>query len=166
MCVKRKKNGNRRTTKHFQRGVAAMVEPMIAGRELTLGVIADADGALQPLPLIEIEASSGLYDYNAKYERDDTRYTIEPSVPDGLWAQLTRQTLALIEAMGIRDLCRADFILNDDGTAYFLEINTMPGFTDHSLVPMAAGAIGIAMPELCKDLVDAAMARTPMAALR
>jgi D-alanine-D-alanine ligase len=63
--------------------------------------------------------------------------------------------------MGIRHLCRADFLLDDDNRAWFLEVNTMPGFTGHSLVPMAAAHIGLEMPRRCAHLVDRATGATP-----
>ncbi len=113
------------------------------------------------LPIIEIVPAEGLYDYEAKYTRDDTAYRIGPDLGSpGLAERLQSQTLALARAMGILDLCRADFILDDQGSAVFLEINTMPGFTSHSLVPMAAGASGRDLPSLCARLVDNALERS------
>ena len=129
-----------------------MVEPKIKGRELTVGVI-DRD----PLPIIEIAAAIGLYDYEAKYHRNDTRYTLDPSLPTGVADRIKRDSCRLAAAMGIRHLARADYMLDSDGTAWLLEINTIPGFTDHSLVPMAARHAGMAMPDLCAKLVELAL---------
>ena len=144
-------------------GKPAMVEPLVSGRELTAGLV-DFGSGLEALPLIEIVPAEGLYDYDAKYTRDDTGYRVGPELgppaPGDLGEVLQAQTRALAGAMGIRDLCRADFILDDQGSAVFLEINTMPGFTDHSLVPMAASAAGRDLPSLCARLVDNALERS------
>jgi len=137
-----------------QRGVAAMVEPYIAGRELTVGVLTG-----RTLPIVEITPADGLYDYEAKYQREDTIYTIEPDLPPGVAEKITRAALLLAREMGADQLARADWILDDAGDAWFLEINTMPGFTSHSLVPKGAKAAGIPFPELCAALIEAALNR-------
>lgn len=162
-----------RTEEDWTRAVAAaaasckpyMLEPYIKGRELTLGMIdkgmnqpAAGRSTLRALPFIEITPADGLYDYEAKYQRDDTHYQLDPEIPEELKERLVRQTEALARAMGVRHLCRADFILDDDSRAWFLEINTMPGFTGHSLVPMAAAKVGLDMPRLCTHLVECALA--------
>lgn len=139
-------------------GRPTMVEPMIPGRELTVGAVDRGEG-LEALPIIEITPADGLYDYDAKYARNDTRYSLRPDLPPGIGDRIQRKTLELARTIGIRDLCRADFILDDQGNAFFLEINTMPGFTDHSLVPMAARAAGIELPDLCAGIVDHAIER-------
>ena len=138
---------------------ATMIEPMIPGRELTVGLV-DRGLGLEALPVIEIVPAEGLYDYEAKYTRNDTRYLIGPDLPAGVGKRVQRQTLELAREMGIRDLCRADFILDDHSNAFFLEINTMPGFTSHSLVPMAAADAGIDPPTLCGTLIDIALERS------
>lgn len=129
-----------------------LVESYIHGREITVGII---DG--KALPIIEIVPPPDLpmYDYEAKYERDDTRYLFDSNIAKN---NCVEDALKLYELMGIRDIARADFIIDDDG-AWFLEINTMPGFTSHSLVPMAAEKAGITMPELCTMLVENAINR-------
>jgi len=131
-----------------------MVEPFVPGRELTVGWL---DG--RALPLIEVGAAEGLYDYAAKYERDDTTYTLTPSLPPGVAALLSDATNRLCAAVGIRHIARADFILDPAGTPWLLEINTMPGFTDHSLVPMAAaspGGGGLSLADLTLSLIEMA----------
>lgn len=132
----------------------AMIEPFLAGREITVGVVAG-----EALPIVEIVPADGLYDYEAKYERDDTRYTPSPILPAGVAERTRRDALALAAAIGAQALCRVDFIVTPDGTPWLLEINTMPGFTDHSLVPMAARAAGVEMPDLCAKFVLEAMNR-------
>lgn len=117
-------------------------------RELTVGILDD-----QALPVIEITPAIELYDYEAKYNRNDTRYDVSPALPAGVTEQIQRQTIDLARALGVRHMARADFMLDDRGVAWLLEINTHPGFTDHSLVPKAAGSIGLEMPALCAQLV-------------
>lgn len=140
-------------------GKPCMVEPFVKGRELTQGVIPSRSNPseLVALPAIHITPADGLYDYEAKYTRNDTRYVVDPPLPPGVAKTIADQTLALAKRLGVRHLCRADFILDDNNRAWFLELNTMPGFTDHSLVPMAAAHVGIPMPELCALLVQAAL---------
>jgi D-alanine-D-alanine ligase len=129
-------------------GRAVMIERYVSGRELTVGWIDDA-----ALPVIEITPADGTYDYEAKYHRDDTRYAVGPSLPQGVTERLRAQTGELVRALGLRHLARADFLLDAAGVAWLLEVNTIPGFTDHSLVPMAARSIGLDMPALCATLV-------------
>ncbi|MDX2114924.1 MAG: D-alanine--D-alanine ligase [Planctomycetota bacterium] len=142
-------------------GKAYMVEPYVPGKELTLGVLdrgTPGGGAnMRALPWIHIAPADGLYDYEAKYTREDTVYRIDPELPQVVREQTARQVEVLARLMGIRHLCRADFILDDEDRAWFLEVNTMPGFTGHSLVPKAAGAMGLDMPSLCAHIVDRAL---------
>jgi D-alanine-D-alanine ligase len=127
-----------------------MVETYIAGREITVGLL-DGD----PLPLIEIVPATPFYDYHAKYERDDTQYIIDPDLGK-TWSDLcTTLAVTCWEAMGCRHVARIDFMVDNAGP-HLLEINTMPGFTTHSLVPKAAAAAGVEMPTLCSNLVIAA----------
>jgi len=129
-----------------------LAEKYIEGRELTVGIIEH-----KTLPIIEIIPPRDLqsYDFEAKYERDDTQFILEPFLPPNSCAE---SALALYSKLGVRDLARVDFILNAEG-AWLLEINTMPGFTDHSLVPMAAKHIGLEMPELCSRVIELAICR-------
>lgn len=133
-----------------------MIEPRIGGgwgRELTVGVIDD-----KALPIIEIEPKAGLYDYEAKYTRDDTRYTVNPQLPPDLAQRISNNAVQLGRRLGCRHISRADFMLDPQSNIpWLLEINTTPGFTDHSLVPKAARAAGIALPALCASLVDMAL---------
>ena len=126
-----------------------LAEKFIYGREVTVGFVCG-----KTLPLIEIIPPTDLksYDFEAKYKRDDTQYIQEPKLPKNNCVDWTN---LLCEEMGINDIARADFIINKQGT-WFLEVNTMPGFTDYSLLPMAAKHVGIEMPELCTMLVHSA----------
>jgi D-alanine-D-alanine ligase len=138
----------------LSRGVrrSYMIEPRVPGRELTVGII---DG--QALPIIEITPAEGLYDYDAKYHRNDTRYTLDPDLPPGVTETIKTHAVNLARAIGTRHLARVDFILDPTGIAGLLEVNTLPGFTDHSLVPMAAAHAGEPMPALCSRLVSLAV---------
>ncbi|MSR41116.1 MAG: D-alanine--D-alanine ligase [Phycisphaerales bacterium] len=127
-----------------------LAESFIKGREVTVGII---DGEV--LPIIEILPAVAFYDYQAKYIRNDTQYTIDPDLADGVRESLIRFTKLAWDATGCRDVARADFIVDERG-AWFLEINTMPGMTTHSLVPKAAAHIGLGMPQLCARLLQRA----------
>lgn len=135
-----------------------MIEPKIGGRdpsparELTVGII-----GRKTLPIIEIKPAEGLYDYAAKYIRNDTRYILDPELPRAVADTVRLHSLQLAQEIGVRHLARVDFLLDAGGIAWMLEINTIPGFTDHSLVPMAARHAGVAMPQLCAGLVDLAL---------
>lgn len=133
---------------------ALMAEEYISGRELTVGIALG-----EPLPLIHIVPATTYYDYEAKYTREDTRYIINPDLPQCVVDECSRLAMLAYERVGCRDVARVDFMLDERGV-WFLEINTMPGFTTHSLVPMAAAEAKIPMPTLCENLVEAARLRT------
>ena len=131
-----------------------MAEAFIPGREITVGIVC---GRL--LPIVEIVPAVDFYDYEAKYDRDDTRYVVDPDLPLAASETLLRDADLAFRRLGCRDVARVDFRLDEDGEAWFLEINTMPGFTTHSLVPLAGRAAGFDMPDLCALLVEAALER-------
>jgi D-alanine-D-alanine ligase len=127
-------------------------EAVLGGRELTVGVL---DG--KPLEPVEIVPESAFYDYHAKYQSDKTRYTVAPELPKGVREAIQINAASLFHAMGCRHLARIDFLLGADGIARVLEANTMPGFTDHSLLPMAAKHAGLSFETLCDTLVRLAL---------
>ena len=132
-----------------------MVERAVTGgRELTVTIL---DG--QALAVVEIKPAAGVYDYEAKYFRNDTQYVTAPALPGdpAMTRTIQMQAQALFKAIGARHLSRIDFILGADGVAYLLEANTMPGFTSHSLAPKAAAHSGISYGALCELLVGFAM---------
>jgi D-alanine-D-alanine ligase len=137
-------------------GRVYMVERYIAGREVTVGVLAPNTPQCAILPLVEIKPASGFYDYQAKYSRDDTVYEVAPKLPPGVEMEARTYAQRLVVGMGIRHLCRIDFRIDPIGAPWFLEVNTMPGFTSHSLLPKAAAHAGIDFPSLCAKLVDLA----------
>ncbi|MCO8590147.1 D-alanine--D-alanine ligase [Burkholderia multivorans] len=113
------------------------------GGEYTACIAGDLD-----LPLIKIVPAGEFYDYHAKYVADDTQYLIPCGLSAGQEAQLKRLARRAFDVLGCTDWGRADFMLDAAGNAYFLEVNTAPGMTDHSLPPKAARAIGISYSEL------------------
>ncbi len=132
----------------------AMIQECIVGRELTAAWL-DGRGVL---PIIEMAAASGFYDYNAKYLADDTRYVCPADLPEDLAESLREQVRVAAELVDARDVVRIDFMLTADGPVY-LEANAIPGCTGHSLLPMAARAAGIPIEELAVMLATMAMER-------
>jgi len=133
----------------------AMVEEWIEGPELTVGIVGD-----QALPVIEIRSKRGFYDYEAKYIDDATEYHFNIDLPPRLLIRLQEQSLRAAQVLGCRDFCRVDWMV--DGIThepFLLEVNTIPGFTSHSLLPKAAAQAGISFPQLCRRIVDLALAR-------
>jgi D-alanine-D-alanine ligase len=130
-------------------------ERWIAGAEYTVGILQG-----QALPSIRIETPRSFYDYEAKYFRDDTRYFCPSGLAAAAEAQLAKLGLASYEACGAEGWGRADFMMDRDGQPMLLEINTVPGMTDHSLVPMAARAVGIDFDELVWRVLETSFART------
>jgi len=129
-----------------------LAERFVPGREITVGIVGDA-----PLPAIEIIPAVEFYDYEAKYQRDDTRYEFEIDLPEQTLTTITDDAVKLYKAIGCRHLGRVDFIVDEAGDHWFLEINTMPGFTDHSLLPMAAARAQMDMAALSDRLVRLAL---------
>jgi len=134
-----------------QYDTSVIAEEFIAGRELTAGFI----GA-QPLPLVGIEAPQGNYDYQHKYFSDATRYHCPSGLPAAQEQQLQALVMRAVEALGCSGWGRADLMLRDDGKPFLLEMNTSPGMTAHSLVPMAARAAGIEFDELVVRILELA----------
>lgn len=120
-----------------------LAEQFISGGEYTVAIL---DG--EALPLIKLESANVFYDYEAKYKRDDTRYLCPCGLPAAQEKQIQQLALRAYEVVGCRGWARADVMLDAAGNPYFLEINTSPGMTDHSLVPMAARQAGIPFDEL------------------
>lgn len=134
-----------------------LVEEFITGREITVGWL---DGEV--LPIIEIIPAEGLYDYEAKYTRRDTKYLLDPSLVPGVADAAREATRRICAALGCRHISRVDFMVDERGP-WFLEVNSMPGMTDTSLVPKAAAHAGLPFPRLCRRLVACALAGTPRA---
>ena len=136
------------------RGYAGRViaEKFIDGPEITVGILGD-----RALPAIRIETASKFYDYEAKYISDDTQYHIPCGLTEAEEKDLGILSLAAFDALDCGIWGRVDLMRDADGSLYLLEINTSPGMTSHSLVPMAARAAGIELPELVDRIVQLTM---------
>ena len=124
-----------------------LIEQLIAGRELTCAILGEG-AAAEALPLIEIRAPEANYDYHHKYFSDDTKYLCPAPVDADVAARITELCLRAYRALGARGWGRIDVMLRADGAPFLLELNTSPGMTGHSLVPMAARAVGISYEDL------------------
>ena len=129
-----------------------IVERFITGPEYTASILHD-----QALPLICIEVPSGLYDYQAKYFKDDTRYFCPSGLPDTVEHEMQTVALRAFQVLGCQGWGRIDLMRDSaSGAYYLLEVNTSPGMTGHSLVPMAAKQAGLSFAELCLAILDRA----------
>ena len=124
-----------------------LIEQLIVGRELTCAILGEGDAA-EALPLIEIRAPDSNYDYHSKYFSDDTKYLCPAPVDADTAARVSQLCLRAYRALGARGWGRVDVMLRDDGAPFLLELNTSPGMTGHSLVPMAARAVGLSYEDL------------------
>ena len=132
-----------------------IAEEFVEGMELTATILGDV-----ALPLIRIEAPKGNYDYQNKYFTDAVKYHCPAGIDPRLEDEIRRVALASFRVLGCRGWGRADVMLRADGTFSFLEMNTSPGMTGHSLVPMAAKAVGISYPDLCLRILEGAALET------
>lgn len=128
-----------------------IAEAFVEGVELTAGVLGDGS-----LPLIRLETPREFYDYEAKYVADDTRYLIPCGLPPDAERVIQDEALRAFRALGCGGWGRVDLMLDHSGRPYFLEVNTSPGMTDHSLVPMAARHAGMSFEDLCMRILELA----------
>jgi D-alanine-D-alanine ligase len=133
-----------------------LAEQWVAGIEYTAGILLD-----DVLPLICLETPNTFYDYAAKYEADTTRYLIPCGLSAAREAELQSMSLAAFAAVGATGWGRVDFMLDADGHPWLIEVNTVPGLTDHSLVPMAARATGIDFDRLVCRILDTSLCAEP-----
>jgi len=140
--------------KVWARGEPALVERCIAGREFTVGVLGES-----PLPMLEIRTDSGRYGYKEKYLSGSTQYIFDHGLPDDVEERTVTAALAAHRALGCRDLSRVDMMITPEGEPEILEVNTIPGFTRHSLVPKAAAQVGLSFGRLCERIVALARRR-------
>lgn len=133
-----------------------LCEQFIAGDEVTVPVLGSGADA-RALPVIRIQAPDGNYDYQNKYFTDTTQYLVPCGLPEGEEAHIQRLVLQAYLSLGCRGWARADVMIDAvTRKPYLLEINTSPGMTSHSLVPMSAKAAGISYPELCLQVLTLA----------
>lgn len=133
-------------------GGKTVLEQYVKGREVQVGVL---EG--RALPSIEIIPKTGFYDYENKYQPGAALEVTPANIPPETEEKLRTATLRVYESIGLSVYSRADFILDEAGEPWFLEINTLPGLTPTSLLPQEAAALGISYPELCQRIVDASL---------
>ena len=148
-----------RDTAHFEEAYAlaanydsaVIAEQFIDGPELTVGILGG-----DALPVIRLETPREFYDYEAKYHAADTRYLIPCGLPPEAESAIQREALRAFAVLGCRGWGRVDLMLDGAGKPQFLEVNTSPGMTDHSLVPMAARHTGLSFEDLCVRILELA----------
>jgi D-alanine-D-alanine ligase len=130
-----------------------LIEEEIKGKEYTFSFI---EGQ-HDMPLIRLEPAGDFYDYEAKYLRDDTGYIVAPELPESLETLCVSMAKKAHQAIGMRGWGRVDFIIDEHDVPWFIEINSVPGMTSHSLVPMAASAIGLDFSQTCMAILRNAL---------
>ena len=128
-----------------------IAEKGVMGGEYTVGIVGD-----EVLPIIKIEPATEWYDYEAKYNRDDTKYLCPCGLAEAKEMEIRKGALEAFRILGGRGWGRVDFLMDEAGNHYFLEVNTAPGMTDHSLVPMGARVAGMEYPALVRRVLELA----------
>ncbi|MGY1490206.1 D-alanine--D-alanine ligase [Methylobacillus pratensis] len=128
-----------------------IAEQFVGGGEYTVGILGD-----EALPVIRIVPANEFYDYEAKYLRDDTQYLCPCGLDAALEEKIKAEALQAFRVVGGQGWGRVDFLMDEVGRHYFLEVNTSPGMTDHSLVPMGAKAVGLSFDELVLKVLELA----------
>jgi D-alanine-D-alanine ligase len=135
-----------------------LLEEKIVGRECTVGILGD-----KPLPIVEVRPKSGVYDYRTKYSVGATEYFCPAPLDDATARRVQTAALGAFRAIGGRDYSRVDVMVRPNGDPVVLEVNTLPGMTETSLLPKAAAAAGISYAELCQRMVELALKRRSLA---
>ena len=133
-------------------GGPVLAETFIAGPEVTISIVGD-----EALPIIKLETPRTFYDYEAKYHSDTTLYLYPSGLDEELESSLKALSLEAFRALDCRGWGRVDMMLDPGMNPYLLEVNTVPGMTDHSLVPMAARAAGMSFPELAVKILESSL---------
>src|SRR6266853_5692003 len=132
-----------------------LLEERILGRETTVGILAN-----EPLPIVEVRPKSGSYDYQSKYTAGMTEYLCPAHFEQYITDRIQDAALGAFKAVAARDYSRVDIMVRPNGEPVVLEVNTLPGMTETSLLPKAAAAAGISYAELCQRMIDLAMKRS------
>ncbi|HEX4266050.1 MAG TPA: D-alanine--D-alanine ligase [Verrucomicrobiae bacterium] len=135
-----------------------LAEEKIIGRETTVGILAD-----QALPVVEVRPKSGSYDYRNKYTAGNTDYFCPADFDAATTRAIQQAALGAFRAVGGRDYSRVDVMVRATGEPIVLEVNTLPGMTETSLLPKAAAAAGIGYAQLCQKMIDLALQHSPVA---
>jgi D-alanine-D-alanine ligase len=146
--VRKRADWEKASTAAFQFGDRVVVEQYIPGREMAVGVFQG-----NTLPVVEVVAPGGFYDFSAKYGKSETRYVCPAVIPKSLSRLLGAHSLRAYEAMGCRGAVRVDFRIHTSGRPYVLELNTIPGMTERSLLPMAAAQAGLTYDDLVERIL-------------
>lgn len=136
----------------FELDSFCLLERAISGSEWTLGIIDD-----HPLPLIRIRTDHQFFDFEAKYNDDTTEYSFDESISDELRNSLTEIGIEACRTLGTKGVARVDIMVDKAGQPWVLEVNTIPGMTDHSLVPKAAEKVGLDMGRFCEIVLERAI---------
>lgn len=128
-----------------------IIQEYIKGKEITVGLL---NG--KALPVLEIAPKSGFYDYTSKYTKGMTEYIVPARIPEDMAKRVGNWSEEIARELDCEGTLRADFIVAENGDAYFLEINTIPGMTGLSLVPKAAAHIGLSFEDVCEQLLNGA----------
>jgi len=134
-----------------------LIEEKIVGRETTVGILGG-----QALPIVEVRPKTGVYDYQSKYTTGATDYLCPAPFEESISARIQAAGLGAFQAVGGRDYSRVDIMVRPNGEPLVIEVNTLPGMTETSLLPKAAAAAGIGYAELCQRMVDLALERRPV----
>ncbi len=144
----------------------AMVEAFIPGHEVTVSLLGGSDGAVTGLPAVEIVAPDGFYDFSAKYEKGRTQYLCPAPLPAAVSRQIRALAIETYRVLGCGGAARVDFRITPTRKPYVLEINTVPGMTETSLLPMAAGKAGISYDLLTEHILRSALLRAGVGSFR
>ncbi len=139
----------------FALGDEILVEEFIKGRELTVAVMGNEDEA-EALPVIEITTTTGRYDYKTKYTKGMSTHIVPAQIPEELTAKVQSLAIAAFKICKCAGVARVDMMLSEENVPYVIEVNSVPGMTETSLVPDAARAAGIEFPELCEKILGLA----------
>jgi D-alanine-D-alanine ligase len=145
----------------FAYGDTALVERFVAGMELAISVLDDADRP-RALPAVEIVASSGVFDYAARYTAGMTTYHTPARLDATVAARAAHLAERAHQVLGLRDLSRTDAIVTPDGEVHFLEVNVAPGMTETSMLPMAVAAAGLDLGKVCASMLRRAAQRAAL----
>lgn len=143
----------------FSYGSVALIERCIDGTEVAVPVLELATGGPEALPAVEIRPDAGVYDYHARYTAGATEFVVPGELADATAEQCAEVAVTAHQALGLRDICRVDLIIDSDGTVWFLEANVAPGMTETSLTPLSIEAAGLAVGRVFSALSQLAVDR-------
>jgi D-alanine-D-alanine ligase len=159
--VERVEDWGRSLAEALRHDSEVLMEEKISGRETTVGILAG-----EALPIVEVRPKTGVYDYHNKYSVGMTEYFCPAPFDETTTARIQAAALDAFKAVGGRDYARVDVMVSAEGQPVVLEVNTLPGMTETSLMPKAAAAAGISYAKLCQSMVNLALRRAPKKSVR